>query len=67
MEGYWLYGEYDFIARLEFRDEFEMEDFSRELRRTINGGTFKLIPILVSGVKNGKETSVLEGVKLSAP
>jgi DNA-binding Lrp family transcriptional regulator len=28
VEGYWLYGEYDFIARVDFRDEFEMEEFS---------------------------------------
>jgi len=67
VEGYWLYGEYDFIAKVEFRDEFEMEEFMRNLKRVIHGGTFKLIPVVISAVKNGGETNVLEGLKPSAP
>ncbi|NJE29650.1 hypothetical protein E3E38_01085 [Thermococcus sp. 18S1] len=67
VEGYWLYGEYDFIAKLEFRDEFEMEEFMRDLKSVIHGGTFKLMPAMISAVKNGEETSVVEGLKPSAP
>jgi len=69
VEGYWLYGEYDFIARVEFRDESEMEAFERELRHIIHGGTFKLIPIELSAVKDGEggRISILEGVKALAP
>jgi len=70
-EGYWLYGEYDFIAKVEFRDEFEMDQFASQLRRTINGGTFKLMPITLSAVKKnveGTETvSILESLKVSVP
>lgn len=71
VEGYWLYGEYDFIAKVEFRDEVEMEQFSSQLRRTIKGGTFKLMPVTLSAVKrevDGVETiSTLESLKVSAP
>ncbi len=71
VDGYWLYGEYDFIAKVEFRDEFEMEQFSSQLRRAIKGGTFKLMPVTLSAVKNGAEgsetVSVLESLKVSAP
>ena len=71
VEGYWLYGEYDFIAKVEFRDEFEMEQFASQLKRLINGGTFKLMPVTLSAVKrevDGVETvSTLESLKVSAP
>lgn len=67
VEGYWLYGEYDFIAKMEFRDEFEMEEFMRDLKRVIHGGTFKLIPVVISAIKNGEGTSVVEGLKPLAP
>jgi DNA-binding Lrp family transcriptional regulator len=70
VEGYWLYGEYDFIARVDFRDEFEMEEFSKLLRKVINGGTFKLMPVTLSAVKGGdgvESAVVLEHIKVSAP
>ncbi len=67
VEGYWLYGEYDFIAKMEFRDEFEMEEFMRDLKRVIHGGTFKLIPVVISAIKNEEGTSVVEGLKPLAP
>ncbi len=67
VEGYWLYGEYDFIAKVEFRDEFEMEEFVKDIKRIIHGGTFKLIPVVVAAVKSGEKTSVLESIKSSAP
>ncbi|WP_297464636.1 Lrp/AsnC ligand binding domain-containing protein [Thermococcus sp.] len=71
VDGYWLYGEYDFIAKVEFRDVAGMERFVEELRRLINGGTFKLMPVTLSAVKNGAEgsetVSVLESLKVSAP
>ena len=71
VEGYWLYGEYDFIAKVEFRDEFEMEQFAGELRHLIHGGSFKLMPVTLSAVKKnagGTETvSMLESLKVSAP
>lgn len=67
IKGYWLYGEYDFIAKLEFRDEFEMEEFMRDLKSVIHGGTFKLMPAMISAVKNEEGTSVVEGLKPSAP
>ncbi len=71
VEGYWLYGEYDFIAKVEFQNESEMERFAGELKKLVHGGTFKLMPITLSAVKrdvNGVETiSVLESLKVSAP
>ncbi|ASJ07577.1 hypothetical protein A3L08_09720 [Thermococcus pacificus] len=71
LEGHWLYGEYDFIAKIELRDEFEMEQFAEELRHLIHGGTFKLMPIALSTIKNGVEgsetVSMLESLKVSAP
>ncbi|ASJ09688.1 hypothetical protein A3L11_10760 [Thermococcus siculi] len=70
VEGYWLYGEYDFIAKVDFRDEFEMEEFSKLLRKVINGGTFKLMPVTLSAVKEGEgaeSAAVLEHIKVSAP
>ncbi|ASI99965.1 hypothetical protein A3L02_08805 [Thermococcus celer Vu 13 = JCM 8558] len=67
VKGHWLYGEYDFIAKVDFRDEFEMEEFMKDLKRIIHGGTFKLLPVLISGVKTGNGTSILESLKASAP
>ncbi|ANF21976.1 hypothetical protein [Thermococcus piezophilus] len=70
VKGYWLYGEYDFIAKVEFISEKEAEEFVRELRRLIHGGTFKLIPVKLSAVKNinrsEAKVSVLESIKVSA-
>ncbi|NJE53901.1 hypothetical protein [Thermococcus sp. 21S9] len=71
VEGFWLYGEYDFIARVDFASESEMEEFEKALRRLINGNTFKLMPVKLSAVKrevDGEETiALLESVKASAP
>jgi DNA-binding Lrp family transcriptional regulator len=71
VEGFWLYGEYDFIAKVDFASEGEMEEFEKALRRLINGNTFKLMPVKLSAVKrevNGEETiALLESVKASAP
>ncbi|WP_054840579.1 hypothetical protein [Thermococcus sp. JCM 11816] len=69
--GQWLYGEYDFIARVDFSSDSEMEDFERLLRKIINGNTFKLMPVKLSASKtdvNGEEKiTILESVKVSAP
>ena len=71
VEGRWLYGEYDFIARVEFSSEAEMEAFERSLRRLINGNTFKLMPVKLSAIKRETEDGVvisrLESVKVSVP
>lgn len=71
VEGHWLYGEYDFIAKVDFATEVEMEEFERLLGKIINGHTFKLMPVRLSAVKkdvNGEEkVAVLESVKASVP
>jgi DNA-binding Lrp family transcriptional regulator len=71
VSGQWLYGEYDFIAKVDFAGEREMEEFEKALRRLINGNTFKLMPVKLSAVKTereGEETiALLESVKASAP
>jgi len=71
VSGQWLYGEYDFIAKVDFASEAEMEEFERTLRHIIKGNTFKLMPIKLSAIKRdveGKETiTLLESVKASAP
>ena len=71
VEGYWLYGEYDFIAKVEFSTEGEMDEFERKLQHLIKGNTFKLIPVKLSAVKKesgeGEGVYILEGVKVSAP
>jgi len=71
VSGQWLYGEYDFIAKVDFASEKEMEEFERTLRHLINGNTFKLMPVRLSAVKreaDGEETvTLLESVKASAP
>ena len=71
VEGHWLYGEYDFIARVDFTSEKEMEEFEKTLRRLINGNTFKLMPVRLSAVKGDlggeKEVAAPEGAKASAP
>ncbi|WP_297435206.1 hypothetical protein [Thermococcus sp.] len=69
VEGHWLYGEYDFIAKVEFRSSMEMEKFEKTLRHVIDGGRFKLMPVKISGVKgeNGEnETSILESIEVVA-
>ncbi|MBO8175669.1 MAG: hypothetical protein H0Z18_10455 [Thermococcus sp.] len=48
VEGYWLYGEYDFIAKVEFADENELKEFSLRLARLVGRGKFKLYPIKLS-------------------
>ena len=62
VEGSWLYGEYDFIAKVEFADVAEMEAFERSLRRIINGGTYKLLPVKISATKRegSEEFAILE-------
>jgi len=69
VDGYWLYGEYDFIAKVEFSSAGEMEDFERSLRRIIRGGRFKLIPVELSVVKgeNGTVITYLESPKVLVP
>jgi len=69
VEGYWLYGEYDFIARVEFSTGEEMEEFERRIRRIIRGGTFKLIPVELSAVKGEKGSAItyLESPKVLVP
>ncbi|MCD6523869.1 MAG: hypothetical protein J7K48_02575 [Thermococcus sp.] len=48
VKGSPLYGEYDFIAKVEFKNEAEMERFETSLRALIKGNTYKLLPILTS-------------------
>ncbi|WP_367883320.1 hypothetical protein [Thermococcus peptonophilus] len=71
VEGQWLYGEYDFIAKVDFSSESEMEDFEKLLRKLVNGNTFKLMPVKLSASKtdvNGEEKiTIMESVKVSAP
>ncbi|WP_144244863.1 hypothetical protein [Thermococcus eurythermalis] len=71
VSGQWLYGEYDFIAKVDFTSEKELEEFERALRHLIRRNTFKLMPIKLSAIKRdveGKETiTLLESVKASAP
>ena len=69
VKGHWLYGEYDFIARVEFGSGVEMEEFEKLLRRLIDGGRFKLMPVKISGLKGEEgrgETSILENVEVEA-
>ncbi|MBP1910952.1 hypothetical protein [Thermococcus stetteri] len=71
VEGQWLYGEYDFIAKVDFASEEELEEFEKLLRKLINGNTFKLMPVKLSASKtevDGEErVAVLENIKVSAP
>jgi DNA-binding Lrp family transcriptional regulator len=62
VDGQWLYGEYDFIAKVEFADLAEMEEFERLIRRIINGNTYKLLPVKISAIRreNGGEFAILE-------
>ncbi|WP_457752886.1 hypothetical protein [Thermococcus sp.] len=57
VKGYWLYGEYDFIAKIEFANENELKEFSLELIRLIGSGKFKLFPVKLSSstLKNSAE------------
>ncbi len=48
VDGSWLYGEYDFIAKVEFEDEEEMQRFEKSLRALIKGNTYKLLPVVAS-------------------
>ena len=48
VKGYWLYGEYDFIAKVEFADEDELKEFSSRLSRLMGKGKFKLFPVKLS-------------------
>ncbi|AJC72007.1 hypothetical protein X802_07430 [Thermococcus guaymasensis DSM 11113] len=48
VKGSPLYGEYDFIAKVGFEDEEEMQRFETSLRALIKGNTYKLLPILTS-------------------
>ncbi|WP_297069569.1 hypothetical protein [Thermococcus sp.] len=69
VEGHWLYGEYDFIAKVEFGSNVEMEEFEKTLRHLIDGGRFKLMPVKISGLKREggeNETSILENVGIKA-
>ncbi len=46
VKGTPLYGEYDFIAKVEFKNEADMERFERFLKALIKGNTYKLLPIV---------------------
>ncbi|WP_175059311.1 hypothetical protein [Thermococcus sp. 2319x1] len=48
IEGYWLYGEYDFIAVLSFEDGKSLEEFKRELHHLIGSEKFKVYPVKYS-------------------
>lgn len=48
VKGYWIYGEYDFIAKIDFDDEKELKEFSLMLTRLIGGGKFKIFPVKFS-------------------
>lgn len=65
VEGSWLYGEYDFIAKVEFSSEEEAEEFEKLVRRIINGGTYKLLPIKLSAVKSENGSLELEEILVS--
>lgn len=62
VEGYWLYGEYDFIAKVEFADENELREFSSRLARLVGKGKFKLFPVKLSSnaLKNSIENPQIE-------
>ncbi|MCD6559954.1 hypothetical protein [Palaeococcus sp. (in: euryarchaeotes)] len=47
VEGYWLYGEYDFIAKVDFKDETRLEEFKIELHRLV-GNNFTIYPVKFS-------------------
>ncbi len=57
VEGYWLYGEYDFIAKVEFADENELKEFRLKLTKLVGRGKFKLFPVKLSSntLKNPAE------------
>ncbi|MDV3104274.1 hypothetical protein [Thermococcus waiotapuensis] len=57
VRGEWLYGEYDFIARVEFSDRAEMEAFEKLLVKIIGGHTYKLLPVMISAVKRNEDDS----------
>lgn len=71
VSGQWLHGEYDFIAKVDFASEKELEEFERALRHLIRRNTFKLMPVRLSAVKrevNGEEiVTLIGGLKASAP
>lgn len=71
VSGQWLYGEYDFIAKVDFASEKELEEFERALRHLIRRNTFKLMPVRLSAVKrevNGEEiVTLIGGLKASTP
>jgi uncharacterized protein with GYD domain len=67
VEGHWLYGEYEFIAKVEFDDWAEMEEFERAIRALINGNTYKLLPVTLSGKKEEAENIImLESIEATA-
>jgi len=45
VDGYLLYGEYDFIAKVEFKSEAELMEFERRIHEVLGSGRFKLMPI----------------------
>lgn len=49
VDGNWLYGEYDFIAKVEFDSQEDMERFEKFLRSLIKGNTYKLLPVIAAG------------------
>jgi len=53
VEGYWLYGEYDFIAKVDFRDEAELAEFTKSLHKKV-GNKFTLYPVVLSHSKEQK-------------
>ncbi|USS40209.1 hypothetical protein NF865_07700 [Thermococcus aggregans] len=48
IKGYWLYGEYDFIAVLTFENREKLEEFKQKLNCIIGDGKFKVCPVRYS-------------------
>ncbi len=49
VEGYWLYGEYDFIAKVELETEEDLLTFEKRIHEILCPGRFKLMPVKLSG------------------
>ncbi|WP_048151435.1 hypothetical protein [Palaeococcus ferrophilus] len=47
VDGYWLYGEYDFIGKIYAESEEEFEALKRQIARIV-GHNFKIFPVKYS-------------------
>ncbi len=45
VNGHMLYGEYDFIAKVEFTSDKELREFEKRIRRILGSSRFKIMPI----------------------